>query len=275
MIFVLTGDKLSYLFRTNDNENILLKVNETINSIFDLPLISFSLKDITAGILFSFLIRLLLFIKMSDSKNYRKGEEYGSASFGGLKDIEPCFYDHRADTETLSKKIMISPDSVKDKEHKKVVDELNENMLKLIKKGNKGLKKEMFLLITFKVPAYEMAHSILHQKDSDDKKDRNTKEVEAESVAFTVCRHFGIDTGDYSFGYILGWSKNATLDEFKQSLATIQKCASELIGGIETNLSEIKLQKKSIKNRLSESKDKSSTQNIKTHKEKTNEFCHI
>ena len=93
MIFVLTGDKLSYLFRTNDNENILLKVNETINSIFDLPLISFNLKDITAGILFSFLIRLLLFIKMSDSKNYRKGEEYGSASFGGLKDIEP-FIDH-------------------------------------------------------------------------------------------------------------------------------------------------------------------------------------
>lgn len=137
------------------------------------------------------------------------------------------------------------------------------------------IKKGMSESQTIKTMIHEMAHSILHQKGSDDKKDRNTKEVEAESVAFTVCRHFGIDTGDYSFGYILGWSKNATLDEFKQSLQTIQKCASELIGGIETNLSEIKLQKKSIKNRLSESKDKSSTQNIKTHKEKTNEFCHI
>lgn len=85
-------------------------------------------------------------------------------------DYQLCFYDHRADTDALSKKIMISPDSVKDKEHKKVVDELNENMLKLIKKGNKGLKKEMFLLITFKVPAYKVkakAHEMTERIKND------------------------------------------------------------------------------------------------------------
>ena len=137
------------------------------------------------------------------------------------------------------------------------------------------IKKGMSEAQTIKTMIHEMAHSILHQKDNDEKKDRNTKEVEAESVAFTVCRHFGIDTGDYSFGYILGWSKNATLDEFRQSLETIQKCSSRLIGNIEANLSEIKMQKKSIKEKLSVSKDKSISQDIKKHKENTYEFSHI
>ena len=49
-------------------------------------------------------------------------------------------------------------------------------------------------------------------------KDRNTKEVEAESVAFTVCQHFGIDTSDYSFGYIAGWSSGRNMKELKSSL---------------------------------------------------------
>ena len=92
-IFVLAGDKLSYLFRTNDNENILIRINESINAIFALPIISLNIRDIAAGILFSLFIRLLLYIKMQDSKNFRKGEEYGSASFGGLEDIKP-FIDH-------------------------------------------------------------------------------------------------------------------------------------------------------------------------------------
>lgn len=64
-------------------------------------------------------------------------------------------------------------------------------------------------------------------------KDRNTKEVEAESVAFTVCQHFGIDTSDYSFGYIAGWSSGRNMKELKSSLDTIRKTASELITGIE------------------------------------------
>ena len=70
-------------------------------------------------------------------------------------------------------------------------------------------------------------------------KDRNTKEVEAESIAFTVCNHFGIDTSDYSFGYIAGWSNGKDMKELKSSLDTIRWTASELITGIEEQLREI------------------------------------
>ena len=72
-------------------------------------------------------------------------------------------------------------------------------------------------------------------------KDRNTKEVEAESVAYTVCQHFGIDTSDYSFGYIAGWSSGKDMKELKSSLDTIRKTASELITGIEGALRELQL----------------------------------
>lgn len=138
------------------------------------------------------------------------------------------------------------------------------------------IKKDMSESQTIKTMIHEMAHSILHNSaDVHEKKDRNTKEVEAESVAFTVCSHFGIDTGDYSFAYILGWSRNASLDEFKRSLETIQKCSSRLIKDIQANLKEIKIERKSIRQRLSESKDKSMSDRIKKTKEKTNEFSHI
>ena len=72
-------------------------------------------------------------------------------------------------------------------------------------------------------------------------KDRNTKEVEAENVAYTVCQHFGIDTSDYSFGYIAGWSSGKDMKELKSSLDTIRKTASELITGIEGALKELQL----------------------------------
>ena len=72
-------------------------------------------------------------------------------------------------------------------------------------------------------------------------KDRNTKEVEAESVAFTVCQHFGIDTSEYSFGYIAGWSSGRDMKELKNSLDTIRRTASELITGIEGALQELQL----------------------------------
>jgi len=63
--------------------------------------------------------------------------------------------------------------------------------------------------------------------------------VEAESVAYTVCQHFGIDTSDYSFGYIAGWSSDRDMKELKSSLDTIRKTASELITGIEDRLAEL------------------------------------
>lgn len=64
---------------------------------------------------------------------------------------------------------------------------------------------------------------------------------EAESVAFTVCQHFGIDTSDYSFGYIAGWSSGRNMKELKSSLDTIRKTASELITGIEGTMQELQL----------------------------------
>ena len=101
---------------------------------------------------------------------------------------------------------------------------------------------------TLKTMVHEVAHSMLHNKEinRDDlmeapAKDRNTKEVEAESVAYTVCQHFGIDTSDYSFGYIAGWSSGKDMKELKSSLDAIRKTASELITGIEGALRELQL----------------------------------
>lgn len=98
---------------------------------------------------------------------------------------------------------------------------------------------------TVKTAIHEVAHAKLHDRERNqdiDKvldKDRNTKEVEAESVAYTVCQHFGIDTSDYSFGYIAGWSSDRDMKELKSSLDTIRKTSSELITGIEDRLAEL------------------------------------
>lgn len=97
---------------------------------------------------------------------------------------------------------------------------------------------------TLKTMVHETAHSMLHNKEINQDidapvKDRNTKEVEAESIAYTVCQHFGIDTSDYSFGYIGGWSSGKDMKELKSSLDTIRKTSSELITGIEGQLQEI------------------------------------
>lgn len=130
------------------------------------------------------------------------------------------------------------------------------------------IKKDMPQIQTIKTMIHEIAHSLLHDytkiTEVTDKKDRNTKEVEAESVAFTVCKHFGIDTDDYSFGYILGWSKDTTLQEFRKSLETIQTCASLIIGKVEETLIEkAKSKEKGISEKLMESKKKVSAQERK------------
>ena len=101
---------------------------------------------------------------------------------------------------------------------------------------------------TLKTMLHEVAHSMLHDREvnrdnvlEEPVKDRNTKEVEAESVAYTVRQHFGIDTSDYSFGYIAGWSSDKDMKELKSSLDTIRKTASELIIGIEEQLQELQM----------------------------------
>ena len=96
---------------------------------------------------------------------------------------------------------------------------------------------------TLKTMIHEVAHSKLHSKeveqDEQMKKDRNTKEVEAESIAYTVCQHFGVDTSDYSFGYIAGWSSGRDTKKLRASMDTIRRTASELITGIEEQLQEL------------------------------------
>ena len=107
------------------------------------------------------------------------------------------------------------------------------------KKGHYNLgKKEIVIksgmsdLQTVKTAIHETAHSILH-KDQAHIKDSATMEVEAESTAFIVCQHLGLDTSDYSFGYLAGWSSDKTLPELKSSLQTIQKTAHEVIESLD------------------------------------------
>ncbi len=108
-----------------------------------------------------------------------------------------------------------------------------------------AIKEGMSEAQTAKTGVHEVAHAKLHAREAEQDtekavyKDRETKEVEAESVAYTVCQHFGIDTSDYSFGYIAGWSSGKEIPELKSSLDTIRRTSSELIKGIEAQLLEI------------------------------------
>ena len=98
---------------------------------------------------------------------------------------------------------------------------------------------------TIKTLIHEIAHAKLHAVDPDAKtapeeqKDRHTKEVEAESVAYTVCQRYGIETSDYSFGYIAGWSSDKETKELKSSLETIRSTAAEMIESIDAKLKEL------------------------------------
>ena len=98
---------------------------------------------------------------------------------------------------------------------------------------------------TVKTMLHEISHATLHRctKNEPLSKDRNTCEVEAESVAYVVCQHFGIDTSDYSFGYVAGWSKGKELDELKSSLNTIRSCAAGLIDAIEQKCPSLQISK--------------------------------
>ncbi|MBR5834980.1 MAG: DUF4316 domain-containing protein [Bacteroidales bacterium] len=78
-----------------------------------------------------------------------------------------------------------------------------------------------------------------YQFKAEQKKDRNTEEVEAESISFAVCAYYGIATGENSFGYIATWSKDKELKELRASLETINKTSSELISDIDRHYAEI------------------------------------
>ena len=109
-----------------------------------------------------------------------------------------------------------------------------------------AIDEGMSELQTLKTAIHEIAHAKLHAIDKDtpateqaDRPDRRTREVQAESVAYAVCQHYGLDTSDYSFGYVAGWSSGRELSELKASLETIRKAANELIIDIDGHLAQL------------------------------------
>lgn len=101
-----------------------------------------------------------------------------------------------------------------------------------------AIKEGMSDMQTVKTCIHEVAHKLMHdpaQKDMDTL-GNSTKEVQAESVAYVVANRFGLDTGDYSFGYIAAWSKDKELKDLKKSLSEIQKTAEQIIDGIQNRL---------------------------------------
>ena len=108
-----------------------------------------------------------------------------------------------------------------------------------------AIDEGMSELQTLKTAIHEIAHAKLHDidlnapKDEQPRVDRRTREVEAESVAYTVCQHYGLDTSDYSFGYVAGWSSGRELSELKSSLETIRSAAAEIINSIDGHIAEL------------------------------------
>ena len=109
-----------------------------------------------------------------------------------------------------------------------------------------AIQEGMSELQTLKTAIHEIAHAKLHDIDLNAPEneqqphvDRRTREVEAESVAYTVCQHYGLDTSDYSFGYVAGWSSGRELSELKSSLETIRSAAAEIINSIDETLAEL------------------------------------
>ena len=99
---------------------------------------------------------------------------------------------------------------------------------------------------TMKTAVHETAHAVLHDRDQMAAegvvKDKLTKEVEAESIAYVVCNHFGLDTSEYSFSYIASWTSGKNMRELRASMDTIRKTSAEIIGQIETQVKELQVE---------------------------------
>lgn len=109
-----------------------------------------------------------------------------------------------------------------------------------------AINEGMSELQNLKTLIHEIAHAKLHDidlnapaKEQADRPDRRTREVQAESIAYAVCQHYGLDTSDYSFSYVATWSSGRELSELKASLETIRSTASELIKDIDKNFAEL------------------------------------
>ena len=117
-----------------------------------------------------------------------------------------------------------------------------------------AIQEGMSQLQTLKTAIHEIAHAKLHDIDLNAPKeereklpDQRTREVQAESVAYTVCQHYGLDTSDYSFGYVAGWSTGREMDELKSSLETIRSTAADIINGIDARIAELQKDQEKVK----------------------------
>ena len=111
-----------------------------------------------------------------------------------------------------------------------------------------AIQEGMSQLQTIKTAIHEIAHAKLHAIDPNDpeqtnRPDSRTREVQAESVAYAVCQHYGLDTSEYSFGYVAGWSSGRELAELKASLEIIRSAAHELISALDEHLAELRQQR--------------------------------
>lgn len=132
------------------------------------------------------------------------------------------------------------------------------------------IKEGMDPVQNLKTSIHEVAHALLHDKDGsfvegigDIAMNSKTKEVQAESIAYAVCQYFGIDTSDYSFGYIAGWSSGKDKKELKESMETIRKTTNYLIYKIEKSLAETKKLEEEKTNELKEENVKKKNSKIK------------
>ena len=106
-----------------------------------------------------------------------------------------------------------------------------------------AIKEDMSNVQTMKTGVHEVSHALLHDREVMDAegvlKDQTTKEVEAESIAYIVCNHFGLDTSEYSFTYIASWCESRDMKALKASMDTIRKTSAEIIGNIEEQMHEL------------------------------------
>ena len=110
-----------------------------------------------------------------------------------------------------------------------------------------AIKEDMSNVQTMKTGVHEVSHALLHDREVMDAegvlKDQTTKEVEAESIAYIVCNHFGLDTSEYSFTYIASWCESRDMKALKASMDTIRKTSAEIIGNIEEQMHEIEMER--------------------------------
>lgn len=124
-----------------------------------------------------------------------------------------------------------------------------------------ALQEGMSEVQNTKTAIHEIAHAMLHDIDLNnpmqgEQKDKKTKEVEAESIAYAVSQHYGIDTSDYSFGYVAGWSSDKELKELKSSLETIRKTSATLINAVDERIADLEQQRNEITLILTDEEEK-------------------